>query len=281
MAVSFLINKSQGLKFLDTYKEEFTPTNYFSATKEQFYDNSYNPNEAQGLGDMSSWLFPMGKIGGSVVKETGGMIYEGSKVILQKGSNKVSSLAIPTTTVGLSDYANAPTSNNDKLYNGPTDATLIIGAGLLANQGTKMLSQTILKQNAKISIKYGLEAGVFDGALQIGSQITDQMIDVGGSVDFRKISLDWDNISRSIISGAVIAPNFFDSSKAIIHSWKANKNLEKQLSNANTINRQNKIQGRIDKNNNKLKNHIYFQTTNKMLNKAIDYEVENLQGDNK
>lgn len=36
MAVSFLINKSQGLKFLDTYKEEFTPTNYFSATKEQF-----------------------------------------------------------------------------------------------------------------------------------------------------------------------------------------------------------------------------------------------------
>ena len=157
MAVSFLINKSQGLKFLDTYKEEFTPTNYFSATKEQFYDNSYNPNEAQGLGDMSSWLFPMGKIGGSVVKETGGMIYEGSKVILQKGSNKVSSLAIPTTTVGLSDYANAPTSNNDKLYNGPTDATLIIGAGLLANQGTKMLSQTIiLKQNAKTSIKVGL-----------------------------------------------------------------------------------------------------------------------------
>ena len=42
MAVSFLINKSQGLKFLDTYKEEFTPTNYFGATKEQFYDNSYN-----------------------------------------------------------------------------------------------------------------------------------------------------------------------------------------------------------------------------------------------
>ncbi|MDU5326736.1 hypothetical protein [Campylobacter ureolyticus] len=110
-----------------------------------------------------------------------------------------------------------------------------------------MLSQTILKQNAKTSIKYGLEAGVFDGALQIGSQITDQVIDVGGSVDFRKISLDWDNISRSIISGAVIAPNFFDSSKTIIHSWKANKNLEKQLSNANTINRQNKIQGRIDK----------------------------------
>ena len=95
---------------------------------------------------MSLTFIPIGKIGGNIAKEAGGIIYEGSKVILQKGSNKVSSLTIPTTTVGLSDYANAPTSSNDKkLYSGPTDASLIIGGGLLANQGTKILSQTILK----------------------------------------------------------------------------------------------------------------------------------------
>lgn len=68
MAVSFLINKSQGLKFLDTYKEEFTPTNYFGATKEQFYDNSYNPNEAQGLGDMSLVFIPTSKVANSFLK---------------------------------------------------------------------------------------------------------------------------------------------------------------------------------------------------------------------
>lgn len=62
MAVSFLINKSQGLKFLDTYKEEFTPTNYFSATKEQFYDNSYNPNEQIGLSDMSLVFIPLARL---------------------------------------------------------------------------------------------------------------------------------------------------------------------------------------------------------------------------
>ena len=76
-------------------------------------------------------------------------------------------------------------------------------------------------------------------------------------------------------------PSIIDSYNTAKYSWKAKQNLKNQLKDAKTINRQNKIQGRIDKNNNKLKNHIYFQTTNKMLNKAIDYEVENLQGDNK
>ena len=137
-----------------------------------------------------------------------------------------------------------------------------------------MLSQTILKQNAKTSIKYGLEAGVFDGALQIGSQITDQMIDVDGSVDFRKISLDWDNISRSIISGAVIAPNFFDSSKTIIHSWKAKQNLKNQLKDAKTINRQNKLKDRMDKHDSIFWNNIYFKIVNEGVKKGIYYSID-------
>ena len=274
MAVSFLINKSQGLKFLDTYKEEFTPTNYFSATKEQFYDNSYNPNEAQGLGDMSSWLFPMGKIGGSIAKETGGIIYEGSKVILQNGSNKVSSLTIPTAVVGLSDYVNAPTSNNDKLYNGPTDTTLIIGAGLLANQGTKMLSQTILKQNAKTSIKAGLAGAGLDASSQIGAQIYTQAINNNGYVNFNDINLDYDSIVFSGVAGAVTIPSYIDSYKAIRYSWDARQILKNQLKNAKTPNSQNKIQGRIKKHDKIMLKHGGFQFSNKIMQDIIKNSID-------
>ena len=273
MAVSFLINKSQGLKFLDTYKEEFTPTNYFSATKEQFYDNSYNPNEAQGLGDMSSWLFPMGKIGGSVVKETGGMIYEGSKVILQKGSNKVSSLAIPTTTVGLSDYANAPTSNNDKLYNGPTDTTLIIGVGLLANQVTKMLSQTILKQNAKTSIKAGLAGAGLDTGSQIGAQIYTQAINNNGYVNFNDINLDYDSIAFSGVAGAVTIPTVFKSYDSIKYSIKAKKELQKQLKTKVSPNRIEKLNDKIVEHDDIIKKHLLFQGANMGTRYIIKHNV--------
>ena len=273
-AMGFLIDKSKGLKFIDNYKEEFTPTNYFSATKEQFYDNNYNPNEAQGLGDMSLWFYPMGKIGGSVVKETGGMIYEGSKVILQKGSNKVSSLAIPTTTVGLSDYVNAPTSNNDKLYNGPTDTTLIIGAGLLANQGTKMLSQTILKQNAKTSIKAGLAGAGLDASSQIGAQIYTQAINNNGYVNFNDINLDYDSIAFSGIAGAVTIPSYIDSYKAIRYSWDARQILKNQLKNAKTPNSQNKIQGRIKKHDKIMLKHGGFQFSNKIMQDIIKNSID-------
>lgn len=108
----------------------------------------------------------------------------------------------------------------------------------------------------------------------------DQIIN-NGNIDINNIDLNYDSIIFSTVAGETIMPSIIDSYNTAKYSWKAKQNLKNQLKDAKTINRQNKIQGRIDKNNNKLKNHIYFQTTNKMLNKAIDYEVENLQGDNK
>ncbi|MDU5369779.1 MAG: hypothetical protein E6137_08230 [Finegoldia magna] len=274
MAVSFLINKSQGLKFLDTYKEEFTPTNYFSATKEQFYDNNYNPNEAQGLGDMSLIFIPISKVGENIVKETGSLAYKSGKKIIQKGSNKVSLLTIPTAVVGLSDYANAPTSNNDKLYNGPTDTTLIIGAGLLANQGTKMLSQTILKQNAKTSIKAGLAGAGLDASSQIGTQIYTQAINNNGYVNFNDINLDYDSIAFSGIAGAVTIPSYIDSYKAIRYSWDARQILKNQLKNAKTPNSQNKIQGRIKKHDKIMLKHGGFQFSNKIMQDIIKNSID-------
>ncbi|ASM35178.1 putative filamentous haemagglutinin, intein-containing protein [Campylobacter sputorum subsp. bubulus] len=61
--INFIYQKSQGLKFIDHYKENFTPTNFFSVTDEQFYNHSYNPNTPQGLSDMSFMFIPMGKTG--------------------------------------------------------------------------------------------------------------------------------------------------------------------------------------------------------------------------
>ena len=273
-AMGFIINKSQGMNFIDHYKEEFTPTNYFSATDEQFYDNSYDPNYPAGLGDMSLTFIPIGKIGGNIAKEAGGIIYEGSKVILQKGSNKVSSLTIPTTTVGLSDYANAPTSSNDKLYSGPTDASLIIGGGLLANQGTKMLSQTILKQNAKTSIKAGLAGAGLDASSQIGAQLTNQIIDNNGYVNFNDINLDYDSIAFSGVAGAVTIPSYIDSYKAIRYSWDARQILKNQLKNAKTPNSQNKIQGRIKKHDKIMLKHGGFQFSNKIMQDIIKNSID-------
>ncbi|MCZ6160690.1 hypothetical protein O6B98_09420, partial [Campylobacter ureolyticus] len=83
-AMGFLIDKSKGLKFIDNYKEEFTPTNYFGVTKEQFYDNNYNPNEAQGLGDMSLVFIPISKVGESTIKGFRGIYYNGKNTFKQK-----------------------------------------------------------------------------------------------------------------------------------------------------------------------------------------------------
>uniref|UniRef100_UPI000691F5F9 hypothetical protein n=1 Tax=Campylobacter sputorum TaxID=206 RepID=UPI000691F5F9 len=63
IAKSFIYQNSQGLKFTDHYKENFTPTDFFSATDEQFYNHFYNPNTPQGLSDDSLVFMPVGRIG--------------------------------------------------------------------------------------------------------------------------------------------------------------------------------------------------------------------------
>ncbi|WP_228568926.1 hypothetical protein [Campylobacter sputorum] len=63
IAKSFIYQNSQGLKFTDYYKENFTPTDFFSATDEQFYNHNYNPNTPQGLSDESFMFILMGRIG--------------------------------------------------------------------------------------------------------------------------------------------------------------------------------------------------------------------------
>ena len=268
-AMGFIINKSQGMNFIDHYKEEFTPTNYFSATDEQFYDNSYDPNYPAGLGDMSLTFIPIGKI----AKEVGGLAYEGTTTILQKGISKSGSLAIPITTVGLSDYANAPTSSNDKLYSGPTDASLIIGGGLLANQGTKMLSQTILKQNAKTSIKAGLAGAGLDASSQIGAQLTNQIIDNNGYVNFNDINLDYDSIAFSGVAGAVTIPTVFKSYDSIKYSIKAKKELQKQLKTKVSPNRIEKLNDKIVEHDDIIKKHLLFQGANMGTRYIIKHNV--------
>ena len=66
-----------------------------------------------------------------------------------------------------------------------------------------MLSQTILKQNAKTSIKAGLAGAGLDASSQIGTQLTNQIIDNNGYVNFNDINLDYDSIAFSGVAGAV------------------------------------------------------------------------------
>lgn len=85
-ATNFIFKNSAKMKFTDLYKEEFTPTDFFSATDEQFYNNSYNPNSPQGLNDVNLVFIPSAKVGGSGV----GVFGKGSKGVLEKPLGSVS-----------------------------------------------------------------------------------------------------------------------------------------------------------------------------------------------
>ena len=78
-----------------------------------------------------------------------------------------------------------------------------------------MLSQTILKQNAKTSIKAGLAGAGLDASSQIGAQLTNQIIDNNGYVNFNDINLDYDSIAFSGVAGAVTIPTVFKSYDSI------------------------------------------------------------------
>lgn len=85
--------------------------------------------------------FSTAKVGGNGVKGVGEIAYASGKQFLKYGGNKALTTTIPVASIGLSNYLNAPTNNDEVLYSGPTDTTLVVGGGLLANQGTKTLSK--------------------------------------------------------------------------------------------------------------------------------------------
>ena len=137
-----------------------------------------------------------------------------------------------------------------------------------------MLSQTILKQNAKTSIKAGLAGAGLDTGSQIGAQLTNQIIDNNGYVNFNDINLDYDSIAFSGVAGAVTIPSYIDSYKAIRYSWDAKKNLKNQLKDAKTINRQNKLKDRIDKHDKIMLKHGGFQFSNKIMQDIIKNSID-------
>ncbi len=137
-----------------------------------------------------------------------------------------------------------------------------------------MLSQTILKQNAKTSIKAGLAGAGLDASSQIGTQLTNQIIDNNGYVNFNDINLDYDSIAFSGVAGAVTIPSYIDSYKAIRYSWDARQILKNQLKNAKTPNSQNKIQGRIKKYDKIMLKHGGFQFSNKIMQDIIKNSID-------
>ncbi|ASM36853.1 hypothetical protein CSF_0984 [Campylobacter sputorum bv. faecalis CCUG 20703] len=78
--INFIYQKSQGLKFTDYYKENFTPTDFFIATDEQFYNHNYNHNTPQGLSDESFMFILSAKVGVSEVKGVESTIFKGINI---------------------------------------------------------------------------------------------------------------------------------------------------------------------------------------------------------
>ena len=125
-----------------------------------------------------------------------------------------------------------------------------------------MLSQTILKQNAKTSIKAGLAGAGLDASSQIGTQLTNQIIDNNGYVNFNDINLDYDSIAFSGVAGAVTIPTVFKSYDSIKYSIKAKKELQKQLKTKVSPNRIEKINNKIIEHKWNIRKNIIFQIGN-------------------
>lgn len=172
MAVSFLINKSQGLKFLDTYKEEFTPTNYFSATKEQFYNSNYNPNEAQGLGDMSLVFIPTSKVGESTIKGFRGIYYNGKNTFKQK------SIKNPLENTKYTKKVLIQKSNKNDYFHSFPDS---VDAFAKYGKKTKIIGKDGVKRTKiEISGNYKNQDGVFEYIIEPDNTINHRFFRVIG-----------------------------------------------------------------------------------------------------
>jgi hypothetical protein len=60
--IAFLKQNSKDKKIINIYKQNMTPQNYFTSTKEQYKDNSYTPDTSIGLKDESYLFVPISPI---------------------------------------------------------------------------------------------------------------------------------------------------------------------------------------------------------------------------
>ena len=125
-----------------------------------------------------------------------------------------------------------------------------------------MLSQTILKQNAKTSIKAGLAGAGLDASSQVGTQIYTQAINNNGYVNFNDINLDYDSIAFSGVAGAVTIPTVFKSYDSIKYSIRAKKELQKQLKTKVSPKKIEKINNKIIEHKWNIRKNIIFQIGN-------------------
>jgi len=88
-AIEYLQTSSQGLTFIDTYKESMSPQSFFTSTKEQHEDSSWTPSSQIALSDQLIGPFiPVTRVGqvlGSTTKEI-------SPVIIQSGKKSIDTI---------------------------------------------------------------------------------------------------------------------------------------------------------------------------------------------
>lgn len=91
-------------------------------------------------------------------------------------------------------------------------------------------------------------------AIGFGIELGMQLAMNGGNLE----CVDWTDVAVSTIVGAV-APGALSTGKTVLNSSKAARNLAKQSSRARTINRQNKINSRLDKHKNTIRDALITQ----------------------
>lgn len=87
-AINYLKSSSNGLAFVDTYKESMLGQKFFTSTPEQFKDSSWTPDNITGLGDQGIGPFvPVGRVGqtlGTGIKEISPSVFKSGKILVGK-----------------------------------------------------------------------------------------------------------------------------------------------------------------------------------------------------
>ncbi len=139
---------------------------------------------------------------------------------------------------------------------------LPIGGGVVANTATKGLSNLILNQTAKTSVKAGLGGAGIDASMQVGTQIYYQAKNNNGFVDLRDIDLNYYSILFSGVAGATTVQSVIKSGKEILYSGKAARIKFTDYLNSKTINRKNKNFYSFLQHGWNIFKHLSFQGTN-------------------
>lgn len=149
----------------------------------------------------------------------------------------------------------------------------VLSTATMAATGTVPLAEKILKKEVSITVAGAIEAGAIDTAAQYSWQVAQQAYDEDfdmSQVDYTDFTLDTTSLGISMGTGFVLLPVVKNTANSIIDSTMATINYNKQISNANTVNRINKLKDRKAVHENYIGTVISIETVSQVVPSAVD-----------